>query len=376
MGFYWGFAKSTYENGCKRMGQNGRVLDADLVLKEFGIDLSRVVPKRLSWMSRGRLAHGKMTDLSGDGGQGKTMMLLDWCARYSRGEPLPDGEPDAKQHAIYMSLEDDVDDTLVPRLMIAGADLTNIRVVNKHPSTGKRVSFPEDVDLLVQAVTAWNTGLIVIDSMMSFMSPGKKVNDGEDIRYCYDPLVDAIKEPGVGIIAVRHITKGGGTSAQHRGAGSAQISNVARAGLTVARSQKNPHHRVLAQNKENLSEKMPSLIFELESVLGEDHPRVNWLGVSDEDADELMMDPRERQELHDAREWLRESLAEGRVAGHDIKNASKQAMIQETSLRRAAKDLRVEYNREGFGPGSKMWWSLPKPAFGLSVVTGSEFPEF
>jgi hypothetical protein len=73
---------------------------------------------------------------------------------------------------------------------------------------------------------------------------------------------------------------------------------------------------------------------------------------------------------------LRESLAEGRVAGHDIKNASKQAMIQETSLRRAAKDLRVEYSREGFGPGSKMWWSLPKPAFGLSVVKGSEFPEF
>jgi DNA repair protein RadA/Sms len=357
------------------MGDFGGPRDAEFLFDEFGIDLSQVVPRRISWMSRGRLAHGKLTDLSGDGGLGKTMMLLDWCARYSRGEALPDGEPDEKRHAIYMSVEDDVEDTLVPRLNIAGADLTQIRLVNRIPGTGRQFSFPEDVPVLVQAMEIWGTGLLVIDSMMSFMERGKSVNSGEDIRYCYDPLVEAIKKPGVGVIAVRHITKGGGVSAQHRGAGSAQISNVARAGLTLARSQKNPYHRVLAQNKENLTEKMPSLVFELESLVGEDHPRVNWLGVSDEDADELMMDPRDRQEIADAREWLREALAEGRVTGNDIKNAARQAMIPETALRRAAKDLRVEYHREGFGQGSKMWWELPRPAFGLSVTDNDPFPE-
>ena len=358
------------------------VAEAEVDVQTWGIKLSTVTPKRLSWMSKGRLAHGKMTDLAGDAGQGKTMVLLDWCARYSRGGGLPDGVPDEKRHVIYMSVEDDVEDTLVPRLMIAGADLTYIHVVYRNPATGQFFHFPDDVEVLGEMIDAWNTGLIVIDPMQGFMAPGKTVNNGEDVRYCYQPLVDAIKRPGVGVITVRHHTKQiSVTNAAYRGAGSMQITAVVRAGLTVARSQKNPRQRVLAQNKENLTERMPSLLFELQSVSGEDHPRVEWLGETDEGADELLMDPRERGELNRAREWIRSALTDGPKLGRELLTAWREEGGSDRTLRDAANSMNVDYRRDGFGQGSRVEWALPKLPYGLSWTASAgtglseDFPE-
>src|SRR5215211_1362674 len=86
------------------------------------VALSEVEPEPLRWLSPGRLAAGKITILDGDPGLGKSTLLCEFAARLSRGEPLPGGEAGPRRIVVIMSAEDDLYDTIRPRIDAAGGD--------------------------------------------------------------------------------------------------------------------------------------------------------------------------------------------------------------------------------------------------------------
>ena len=57
--------------------------------------------------------------------------------------------------------------------------------------------------------------------------------------------------------------------------------------------------------------------------------------------------------------WLVQQLAPGPVAAVEIKDRGDAAGYGGSTLGRAANELGVERRREGFGPGSKVFWRLP-----------------
>ncbi len=82
--------------------------------------MTEVQIKPIDWLWKNRLAKGKVTALAGDGGLGKTTVLLDISARTSRGDVWPDGEGRAPVGStIILSSEDDPSDTIKPRLAAA-----------------------------------------------------------------------------------------------------------------------------------------------------------------------------------------------------------------------------------------------------------------
>src|SRR5688572_29514493 len=84
-----------------------------------------ICPSRLDWVWPGRIALGKFTLLAGEPGLGKSLLALDVAARVSRGSAWPEGETCAEQGSVLLlSGEDDVVDTVVPRLMALGADIS------------------------------------------------------------------------------------------------------------------------------------------------------------------------------------------------------------------------------------------------------------
>ena len=76
----------------------------------------------IKWLWQYRFAEGEMAPLSGDGGLGKSSILLHIAARISRGDEWPDRSGQAPLgRVLIVSAEDSRETTLAPRLMAMGA---------------------------------------------------------------------------------------------------------------------------------------------------------------------------------------------------------------------------------------------------------------
>lgn len=93
--------------------------------------LCTVERQTLHWLWPGRIPLGKLSLLAGDPGLGKSIVTLDMTARVSRSLPWPDvsllEQPIAS--VVLFNAEDDLADTIAPRLDKAGADGSRVFVV-------------------------------------------------------------------------------------------------------------------------------------------------------------------------------------------------------------------------------------------------------
>src|SRR5262249_32670992 len=82
-----------------------------------------IKPKRIEWFWQNRFALGKVGLVGGHPDEGKSLILTDMLARATRGDEWPCGEGRAPiGNVILLTAEDDLDDTVIPRLIAAGAD--------------------------------------------------------------------------------------------------------------------------------------------------------------------------------------------------------------------------------------------------------------
>ena len=117
---------------------------------------SEVTPRKVEWLWPGRIPLGKLTTFAGVGGLGKTFVLCDIAARVSRGIAWPDGAAMTEKsigQVVFVSGEDDPDDTLVPRLIELGADLTRVVFVKNEVQDYYTLADLETLDLAVAQAT-------------------------------------------------------------------------------------------------------------------------------------------------------------------------------------------------------------------------------
>src|SRR5690554_6462321 len=88
------------------------------------VELSSVVSQTTKWLWKGRVPLGKLTLLAGDPGLGKSFLTVDLAARVTSGKAWPDGSPGCRGSVIFLNAEDELEDTICPRLEKAGADLS------------------------------------------------------------------------------------------------------------------------------------------------------------------------------------------------------------------------------------------------------------
>ena len=84
---------------------------------------AEIEPEPIDWIWDGRIARGKLTVIGGDPEEGKSQIGVHIAARISTGGSWPNHEGRAPLGSvIILSAEDGAEDTLVPRLIAAGAD--------------------------------------------------------------------------------------------------------------------------------------------------------------------------------------------------------------------------------------------------------------
>src|SRR5829696_6117943 len=95
-----------------------------------GLEAIDVTVKEVEWLWRGRVPYGKIAIFDGDPDQGKSVVTMDMAARVSTGRGFADGAACEPDNVIICNVEDAADDTIVPRLNAAGADLSRITLIS------------------------------------------------------------------------------------------------------------------------------------------------------------------------------------------------------------------------------------------------------
>ena len=337
--------------------------------------LADVKPEAVRWLWEQRIALGKLTVFAGRPDLGKSFITLDLAARVSRGDsfPLYPANIGTPSDVILLSAEDDLMDTIRPRLDAAGADMRRIHALTTvqtgvNVATGKPIYAPfnlaEHLPLLETAIRQRaNCRFVVIDPISAFLGKTDSHNNAE-VRGVLAPLAEMAARYRVAVVAVSHFNKGAG-EAINRVMGSLAFVAAARAAFVFAPDRDDPTgaRRFMLPLKNNLSADRAGLAYRLLSPSPGVMPAVAWeaapVNVSVEDAvspDERRRGP-EPEAKQEAAAWLRDFLAAGPRPAPECFTEAQRDGITRATLRRAKEDCGVVAEKNGFQDG---WtWRLP-----------------
>jgi len=260
--------------------------------------LSDVESEDISWLWHPYIPMGALTALDGDPGLGKTTLMIDTGARYSRGWAMP-GEERAHckpGSVISILIEDGLKNTIKPRFERAGADLSRIHFLGRLPM-GEIAGIPwtrtfnlqTDIPLLIREIRRTGAGLVLLDPLFGLV--GKVDTNSNEISLLLSQLYSVAEVMGIAILFTRHFNKREGTDTLYRGTGYIGIIGTARAGLGVVRDKENPKVAHLGMTKNNLDEMLTTtLSYSIVSDKAEGDKRayVQWHGLSENTMEDLM----------------------------------------------------------------------------------------
>jgi hypothetical protein len=235
---------------------------------------AEIAPERIEWLWPGRLARGKHACIAGEPGTGKSQLSIAIIAAVTTGGEWPCGEGRAPLgSAIVLSAEDGAADTIVPRLLAAGADRTRVHVVSAvRNGDGSRrgLNLQFDLDLLEKEIARiGDVALVVVDPVSSYLGKADSHKNSE-VRSVLEPLSEMAERMRVAILSVTHFSKTGAnttTKALHRFIGSIAFTGAPRAAFAVIEDVEHNGRRLFLHAKNNLAPPPQGLAFRLEQCI-------------------------------------------------------------------------------------------------------------
>lgn len=240
--------------------------------------LSAVTPRAIEWLWYNRIPYGSYSAIGGDPGEGKSIVLIDICAKITRGRNLPDNQgAEPNGSIIYMVAEDNMCDTVRVRAEDAGADLNKFIVSTGEKPGGGFFSIvdPEDIALLDARITAQgDTQGVVLDPITTFMA-GLNTHNEVEVRAALAPLNRLAEKHKIAIGGVGHLNKDEAKRALYRLSGSIAFVAVARTVWLVKKDEGGPRgRRFFSPLKHNILKDPTTLAFTISGPLG--RPVVTW----------------------------------------------------------------------------------------------------
>lgn len=339
---------------------------------------------KLNWLWPQRFAMGKVSIIAGDPGLGKSQLSNFIIAAVTNGGEWPNGEGRAEQgDVIMLSCEDDLADTIRPRLEAAGADLRRVHVISAVAGEGGRrrgFNLGDDVAKLEEALEELGTRakVIVIDPITAYMPKGIDSDKATAVRDALNPVQDLAARFGVAIICVSHPPKGAAAGkAINAVIGSQAYVAATRATWFVTKDPDDESRRLMLQVKNNLGNAR-GLAFRIATrslPTGEAPLVVFEPGYVDTSADDAIKgNPQPKglgRSLADkARLFLHHELAAGPQRAADlVAKAAELHGIPERTLQRAADDIHLVKRKDGM-QGGWMWGFPIAPADAAAMLAG------
>jgi putative DNA primase/helicase len=347
-----------------RTASRAMLEDARIVKIRCGADIK---PLAVDWVWPGWLPAGKLTILAGAAGTGKTTLALGLGAVITTGGRWPDGAASTKVgNVLVWSSEDVADDTLVPRLIASGADLTRCHFIEGIVQHGESVPFDpsQDIPELHRAVERiGGAALLIIDPIVSAVAGD--MHRANDVRRSLQAVVDFAEAHSCAVIGITHFAKGGaGKAPQDRVIGSQAFGALARMVLVTAKEEGSTR-RVLARAKSNIAPDDGGVAYSLDLVTIEGDiaaTRAVWDGVIEGTAREILGDVEIDEESDGgARDDLQQMLVDIITdAGGSMTTKALMAEVRDSghswdTAKRLKKSMGIESRKLSMG-GPWMWF--------------------
>jgi hypothetical protein len=317
-----------------------------------------------SWLPLGGLVL-----LAGREGVGKSTIAYEVAAKITRGK-LRGAFYGTPKSVVISATEDAWEQTVVPRLMAADADLDRVMRVDAETPKGlpEAIRLPDDLDALDELIQEEDVALVLLDPLMGTISGALDSHKDHDIRLALEPVARLASTSQVTVLGLIHENKSGAADLVNRVMASRAFAAVARAVLYAARDDeldlgqdrvklKTPEHYLFGQLKNNLSRRVPfTMRYHIDGVgVGHDEEldetiwssRITWDGTIAEGLQDIV-----RRQEHDAKvsdkdtaqaraaRWLEDYLdgkpegvpaarlrLDGERAGHKIRTLQRAAAV-------------------------------------------------
>jgi putative DNA primase/helicase len=330
------------------------------------VTASSIEPEPMYWLWENRIPLGKLTVFCGPPDTGKSTVAIDIVARGTQGNDWPDAPNSSMPFDVLMLIsEDDLADTTVPRLTVAGADLHRVHFAKRTIISGqakraeRQIALDTDLEA-IETVLRENSAikLVVLDPISSYLGKLKK-NGEEDIRWVLTQMKELAERTGVAVVSIDHFNKNIQQAGIHRLSGAGALGAVPRAVWAFVKDTDDEEKltRLMLNAKLNVvsEAKKAGLKYRFKTVPLTIKDRIcelsviDWLGKSGSDLDEVLhkqADP-EKGQLENCAAWLESRLASAPVPSRIIYTEAERAGYSEKTVKRAVARLGIDAKKKG-----------------------------
>lgn len=323
------------------------------------VDDVEMVP--INWLWKDRIALGKLTVIAGQPGLGKSQITAMLCAHITSGIPFPDGGQPSIGDVVVLSAEDDVADTIKPRLIAAGANLKRCHFVDgvKTMVNGtnaiRMFDLTSDIKALESIVKAnANIKLLIIDPVSAYQGQTDSHGNAE-MRSLLAPYSKLAADYNLAIVLVTHFNKSKSQEHLERVIGSIGLIAAARAGYAVIKDLTDDQVRYFIPIKNNVGNDRDGFSYNIEGVAlenGIETSRVCWHeGIVQ--AQPILSPEADKKstQTSEAAVFLQDLLCSGPMLAKDIFDNGDGAGYTKSSLRRAKDRIKAKKRKLDFNKG-------------------------
>jgi putative DNA primase/helicase len=343
-----------------------------------------IKPVSVSWLWDGWLARGKMHIFAGQAGTGKTTIALALAATVSKGGRFPDGTKSPVGDVMIWSGEDSPEDTLVPRLIASGADMSRVHFVGdvRHGDAIRSFDPATDIQALTDAATRiGDVSMLIVDPVVSAVQ-GDSHKNGE-VRRALQPLVDFGEKLGCAVLGISHFSKGtNGKDPLERVSGSLAFGALARIVLATAKTTEGEStKRIFCRAKSNIGADHGGYEYDLEQIelatcKGLFASYAVWGAAVEGSARELLAELEPDNDdgggvgVDGVTAWLQTLLKEegGKLDRRDVMKAANAMGYKERTVHRAREKLGIVVEQNGFGKDKRSIWTWVDSTIHASIV--------
>lgn len=292
---------------------------------------TKIKSKKIKWLWYPYIPYGKITLIEGDPGEGKTSLVLSLISLMSTGSCLPFTNTKVSGISIYQNDEDDIADTIKPRLQKENANCNNVCFIDS-----KETPLFIDDDVVEKAIVETGAKLLVFDPIQSYMGKNVDMNKASSVRPILKRLKETAERTGCAIVLVRHLSKTSNKNSLYRGLGSIDITAAARSVLYVGKDPDNRDTGYIVQQKNNLAPFGKSIEFKITNS------KIQWIAESEITMQDLVKTVKGKPSKIDiAKDFIKKILSNGPLLATDVFHLAAVNNISKHTLNNAKKELPI-----------------------------------